>query len=334
MMMRIEQIWDELESDLSATSGFLLRRYSGVIQPDVFVALKVPEKIRCIAASVSDAISIDLSSFSNLRDIQAEVIRDPQNSSRNILLFKLLNSVHVDVFSILCEDLMLNIGNPEDQRELVKNLLNRFYKWKSLFDKINAPGLTREEQHGLFAELFLLRKILQSGISDVSNIIRIWVGPDKQIKDFQAGSVAIEVKCTTGNNHQRIHINGERQLDPSNLNNLFLYHLSAEVRENSGESLVTLINSIETQLTGDALTQAQFRGKLLEAGYFEHHANLYGQTGYIIRNESFYNVSGNFPRIEERDLRPGVGDVKYSIITSQCSEYMLTEGEVFNELIF
>jgi hypothetical protein len=334
MMMRIEQIWNELENDQSVTSGFLFRRYSGVVQPNIFVALKVPEKIRCIAASVSDSIIIDISSFSNLRDIQAEVIRDPQNHNSNILLFKLLNNVHSDVFSILCEDMMLSIGNPADQKELVKNLLNRFYKWKSLFDKINAPGLTREEQHGLFAELYLLRKMIDLRISEPSNIIRIWVGPDKQIKDFQAGNIAIEVKCTTGNNHQRIHINGERQLDPSNLNNLFLYHLSAEVRENSGESLVTLIHSIETHLTGDALTQSQFRGKLLEAGYFEHHANLYGQTGYIIRNESFYNVSGNFPRIEERDLRPGVGDVKYSIITSQCSEYMLTEGEVFNELIF
>jgi hypothetical protein len=334
MMMRIEQIWNELENDTSTTSGFLFRRYSGVIQPDIFVALKVPEKIRCIAASVSDTITIDLSPFTNLRDIQAEVIRDPQNTNKNILLFKLLNNVHSDVFSILCEDLMLSIGNPAGQRELVKNLLNRFYKWKSLFDKINAPGLTREEQHGLFAELYLLRKMMHSRISDPSNIIRVWVGPDKQIKDFQVGNTAIEVKCTTGNNHQRIHINGERQLDPSNLNRLFLYHLSAEVRENSGESLVTLIQSIETHLSGDPLSQSQFRNKLLETGYFEHHANLYGQTGYIIRNESFYNVSGNFPRIEEHDLRPGVGDVKYSIITSQCSEFMVNESEVFNELTF
>lgn len=332
-MTRIDQIWNELEGDLSGTTGFLFRRYSGVVQPDVFVALKMPEKIRCIAASVADSVTIDLSSFTNLKDIQVEVLADPQNINRNILLFKLLNSVHSDVFSILCEDLMLNIGNPEDQRALVKNLLNRFYKWKSLFDKINALGLTREEQHGLFAELYLLRKMILSPIFERSNIIRIWVGPDKQIKDFQAGNIAIEVKCTTGNNHQRIHINGERQLDPSNLNRLFLYHFSAEARQNSGESLVTLINSIETTLAGDVITHSQFRSKLLEAGYFEHHANLYEQTGYIVRNESFYNVSDNFPRIEERDLRPGVGDVKYSIITSQCSEFMITESDVFNEFI-
>lgn len=332
--MRIEQIWNELENDHSVTSGFLFRRYSGVVQPNIFVALKVPEKIRCIAASVSDSIIVDISSFSNLRDIQAEVIRDPQNPGSNILLFKLLNNVHSDVFSILCEDLMLSIGNPTDQKELVKNLLNRFYRWKSLFDKINAPGLTREEQHGLFAELYLLRKLLLSQISTSSNIIPAWVGPDKQIKDFQIGSVAIEVKCTTGNNHQRIHINGERQLDTSNLERLFLFHLSVEIRQENGESLVALVNSIQILLSSEFITLSQFRSKLLEVGYFEHHANLYEHTGYVIRNESFYNVSYNFPRIEERDLRPGIGDVKYSIITSQCYDFMLAESEVLNELRF
>lgn len=332
--MRIEQIWNELESDLSTPSGFLFRRYSGVVQPDIFVALKVPEKIRCIAASVSNTVVIDLSPFSNLRDIQAEVVRDPQNANRNILFFKLVNNVHSDVFSILCEDLMLNIGSPADQRDLVKNLLNRFYKWKSLFDKINAPGLSLEEQHGLFAELQLLRKLILSQISSSSNIIRTWVGPDKQIKDFQAGSVAIEVKCTTGNNHQRIHINGERQLDTSNLERLFLFHLSVELRQENGESLAALVNSIQNLLISEPITLSQFRNKLLEVGYFEHHAELYEHTGYVIRNESYYNVAYNFPRIEERDLRPGIGDVKYSIITSQCYDFMLAESEVFNELRF
>jgi Putative PD-(D/E)XK family member, (DUF4420) len=333
-MMRIEQIWNELENDISSSSGYLLRRYSGVVQPDVFVALKVPEKIRCITASVTNTVEIDISAFSNLRDIQAEVIPDPQNLGRNILLFKLLNSVHADVFSILCEDLMLNIGNPADQKELVKSLLDRFFKWESLFEKVKTPGLTHEEQHGLFAELYLLRKLLFSQISSPAHIVRIWVGPDKQIKDFQAGSIAIEVKCTTGNNHQRIQINGERQLDASNLERLFLFHLSAEIRLDNGESLIDLVNSIQTLLTSDTITLSQFRSKLLEVGYFEYHAGLYSQTGYVIRNESYYSVSYNFPRIEERDLRPGIGDVKYSIITSQCYDFMLAESEVFNELRF
>lgn len=331
-MKRIDQIWTELEGDLSGTSGLLFRRYSAVIQPDLFVALKVPEKVRCIATSVSNSVNIDLSGFTNLKDIQAEVIADPERPNRHILLFKLINAVHSDVFSALCEDLMLSIGNPYNQEDLIKSLLTRFFKWKSLFDKIHEPGLTQVEQHGLFAELFFLRKMLSSKDLTASEIVRFWVGPEKQIKDFQKGNIAIEVKCTTGSNHQRIHINGERQLDSSQLARLFLYHLSAEVRLNGGETLVTLICEIRSFLSEDVIALAQFNSKLMEAGYFEHHAHQYEATGYTIRNESYYNVSGNFPRLEEKDLRPGVGDVKYSIITSLCSEYMLTEEDVFNEL--
>jgi hypothetical protein len=333
-MTKIDQIWKELENDLSATSGFLFRRYSGTIQPNVFVGLKVPEKVRCIATFLKSPVNIDLSPFSNLKDIQTEVIVDTKNANGRILLFKLVNNTHCDVFSNLSEDLMLNIGSPEDEHALVQNLLNRFHKWKSLFDKLNSPGLSLEEQHGLYAELHLLHKLLLSQISNRANIIRAWVGPDKNIKDFQVGSFAIEVKCTTGNNHQRIHINSERQLDTTNLERLLLYHLSVETRQKNRESVVSLVSRIIDLLVNDPITLSLFRAKLIEAGYFDHHAHLYEHVGYVIRSETFYNVTFGFPRIEERDLRPGVGDVKYSIITSQCDDFILAESEVLNQIKF
>jgi hypothetical protein len=45
-------------------------------------------------------------------------------------------------------------------------------------------------------------------------------------------------------------------------------------------------------------------------------------------------VRNQFPRIEESDIRNGVGDVKYSIIVSQCNEYQISEEDVFNNLKF
>jgi hypothetical protein len=65
------------------------------------------------------------------------------------------------------------------------------------------------------------------------------------------------------------------------------------------------------------------KSKLLEGGYFKDHKNLY-ETGYALRQEAFYKVEGDFPRIEERDIRNGIGDVKYSIILSQCSSFVLS----------
>jgi len=160
------------------------------------------------------------------------------------------------------------------------------------------------------------------------------VGAERQIRDFQFKSWSVEVKTTHGNNHQKVHISNERQLDTANLDDLFLFHLSLESRLHSGETLNEAVDSILLILEKDFSSLSRFKNKLLEAGYFENHRIHYSETGYFVRNEVFYKVENEFPRIEEDEIRNGVGDVKYSIIISQCSEYIRTEGQVFQKVIF
>ncbi len=330
-MTKIEQIWNDLENDMSFKHGLLIRRYSGDVLPDVYVAIKSPENFRCIAASIDNSIQINLSSFSNLKDIIIEIIPDEANKKKNYLIFKLVNPEHKDVFSVLCEDLILNISSIVNQNQLIKTLLNRFEKWKSLFDKLNSSGMNPKEQRGLYGELYFLRKFLNAN-STFLKIINSWTGPAKEIRDFQLGNNAIEVKTTQGNNHQKIHISSERQLDLSNLQNLYLYHISIDVRHQDGESLNQIIDSISELLMQDYLALNIFNNKLLEAGYFNHHRDIYKETGYYIRQDVFYRIEEGFPRIEEKDIKPGVGDVKYSIIVDNCQNYRTTESEIFTNL--
>ena len=332
-MTKIDKIWSELENDKSFSHGLLIRRYSGDVLPDVFVALKSPENFRCIAASLSYSLQINLSSFSNLKDINVDIIPNETKPERNYLIFKLLNNEHRDIFSVLCEDLIISISSVKNENQLYRELLNRFEKWKSLFDRASSQGLTPEEQRGLYGELTFLRKLLYRN-SDIQNIITSWVGVEKQIRDFQFGNWSIEIKTTHGNNHQKILISNERQLDITNLDNLFLFHLSLESRLHSGETLNEVVDSIALILEKDFSSLSRFKNKLLEVGYFENHRIHYSETGYFIRNEVFYKVENEFPRIEEAEIRNGVGDVKYSIIISQCSEYIRTEEQVFQKVIF
>lgn len=333
MMMKIEQIWDELENDQSFTQGLLLRRFSGSLHSDVFVALKCPERLRCIAAIVSNNEKFNLTAFSNLRDITVELVPDEKRPNKSILLFILINQQHQDIFSVLSEDLMTSISLVINENELVHILLNRFEKWKSLFEKVSLQGLTDEQERGLWGELFFLRKFLQRN-SNLFDIVNSWLGPEKQIRDFQYGSWGVEVKTTHGNNHQKVHISSERQLDISSLEDLFLYHLSLESRKNSGENLNQAVDSVCDILQNDFISLTRFKTKLLEAGFYDHQRNLYENTGYIIRQEVFYQVEGTFPRIEEKEIRHGVGDVKYSIILSQCDDFVKSEQDVFQKLIF
>jgi hypothetical protein len=161
--------------------------------------------------------------------------------------------------------------------------------------------------------------------------LNTWVGTSKEIRDFQFNNWALEVKTTIGNNHQKIHVSSERQLDITHVDNLYLYHLSLEKVQESGESLPQLVSSIQALFHSDTISLNRFKSKLYEVGYFEQH-ELYNNIGYHIRQANYYKVEGDFPRLQENELRNGVGDVKYSIIVSQCQEYLQSEKEVLDKI--
>lgn len=330
-MTKIETLWQEMEQDSSVKQGLLLRRYSGTIQPDIYLAMKVPEQVRGISASFSPKNIISISSFANLRDIRVEVRTSDAGDENQLLLITLLNVQHKDIFSVLCEDLILSVSTITNQKQLLKKLLNRLLQWQALLDKASAAGLSSEEQRGLFGELHFLQKLLNFYPDRYFECVSCWYGPQGESKDFQHGNWGVEVKTTHGNNHQKVHISSERQLDKTGLNHLWLYHLSLQEMHHSGQNLNQLIDNTLNILNSDFSAISLFQNKLLEGGYFQHHAPLYEEGGYHIRSEAFYEVKDAFPRIEEADIREGVGDVAYTIILSQCSAYLSDKQEVLTK---
>lgn len=327
--MKIKQIWEDLANDKSTTTGLLFRRYSGAIKPAVYIAVKKPENFLCLYVSINDKIEINISNFSNLQEIQVDLLSSQSEKDRNVLIFQLKNIEHEDIFAVLCEDMISRIANEIDEKIIIREVLNRFVKWKSLFNKISLQGLGPEEQRGLFGEVYFLRNFLKFNQNYI-NVINTWIGTEKQIRDFQSNTWAVEVKTTQGNNHQKVQINSERQLDVSNLEHLFLYHISLEQQQNSGETLNDIIDSVAEVLKTDTISLYRFKSKLYEVGYFDLQRNLYDLIGYHIRQDSYYQVEGDFPRIEEKDIRIGVGDVKYSIILSQCASFEIIETKLFD----
>lgn len=320
-MMKIIDVWSQQESDDSAI-GLLLRRCPVSVLPDIYIGLRTIERQKCIAIKFNKNHKIDLANYSNLKDIKPEFRPDDSDSGKVFLLIILLNSQHADVFGSLCEDLISGVAEMTDERKVVKELLNRLEKWKSLFENASFDGLNKEEQRGLYGELYFLRKWLNNA-SELFKCIQAWVGPEREVRDFQFSDWALEVKTTYGNNHQKVHINSERQLDTTNLHSLYLLHLSLEVQQHNGETLNQIADEVIELLSNDGASQSKFRVKLLQAGYFIKHRSSYDKSGYQIRGEEYYLVNNDFPRIEENNIRKGVGDVKYSIILSEFTEYII-----------
>ena len=107
IMTKIENIWLGLENEISNHSGLLYKRYSADVLPDVFIALKNPEKLRCIAFRISAAFPFN---ESQCKDIKIETLPDERDQSKRFLLILLLNKQHKDIFSTLCEDLIFGVS--------------------------------------------------------------------------------------------------------------------------------------------------------------------------------------------------------------------------------
>jgi hypothetical protein len=333
MMERIKEIWDQLENNTSPVIGLFKQRYSDTTRCDAYLGIKYPENFRMLIVKTPFGVGQAFHFKYEFRGLKFEKVYDADDSNFLLLNLVLVDRQYRDVFDSLIADVLNNIITEVDLKVILKNYTNRLLKWQSLFEQFNPQGLTPEEQRGLYGELFFIRKFLLAN-SDFINVINSWVGPEQQIKDFQSGTWCVEVKTTHGNNHQKVHIASERQLDTSNLEYLFLYHISLEARQQSGETLNQLVSAVVEILGSDFASLNRFKHKLLEAGYFDQHTSLYDLTGYFIRDDIFYKVENDFPRIEESDIRDGVGDVKYTIILSHCSPFALLEQEVFQTVLF
>ena len=304
----ILELWKALEEEKNI--GLVKRLYSSNVPFYIYGTFQYPERYYGIAFTFSNDIRIDISSFDNLRELKVILLTDTTFLNSHLMIIQLLHPNSRDIFATLLE------------------------KWKILFEKNNSTGLTSAEQQGLYGELHFLQKFLAKNCTPPCDVLHTWVGVDKAMRDFQGSTWAVEVKTTSTNNPQKVTINGERQLDETLLENLFLYHFSVEVSNGNGQTLCQKIAAIRKKLENDTPALSLFNTKLFEAGYLDKHESFYQDRFYQVRNENFYKIENDFPRIKENELRRGVSDVKYSIILAMYDEYLVSENQLFNTVKF
>lgn len=327
----ITAIWDEITG--SEDKGFYKRLMQNHVQTVyLYATVRLPEKHYGIAVSFDKNIKVDLSSFSNLRDLNITISDDNTFKGKITLYITLLQYYNADIFAVLCSDLINRILEEPNEPKVVRLIINQLEKWQTLFERIRSGGLSPTEQQGLYGEIIFLHKFLLQS-EDWNYVLNSWVGIDNEIRDFQSKNWAVEVKTTAGNNHQRISVSSERQLDDTLVEHLYLYHLSVESSNGNGETLNQKIHSVRNLLSNTASALYVFNQKLLDAGYLDAQADMYNERCYLKRDENYYSVKADFPRIKENEIRDGVGDVKYSIILSHCDQYLITESQLFKAIL-
>jgi hypothetical protein len=236
------------------------------------------------------------------------------------------------IFDVLVTDVAEFVASAQTEIAAIKAFINRLRRWQRFLEQTGPDGLSKASQLGLFGELWFLREKL---IPLVGTYVAVsaWTGPSGAHQDFQLYECAIEVKTTGTKEPQQMIIQSERQLEDSSLAALFLQHLSLNVNEKVGETLIMMVDSLRQLFKRDTEALELYENKLLEAGFLQSQALKYEKTRYSINRASLFKVEKSFPRIITADLKPGVGLVQYSIAVSECRHFTATQDELKYQLI-
>jgi hypothetical protein len=250
-------------------------------------------------------------------------LSDPDGSSS--LQFELLEPAHADVFDVIGNDILSHVLPATDDGAAFRAFIGRIDEWQYFLDQLPQGGLSDQAQQGLFAELWFLKHFLLPE-AGAHVAVRAWAGPKALAKDFQLAGLAFEVKATSAKQHSRFAISNELQLDARG-QRLILYGLLLERVVAGGVSLIELVSELRSDLLkADPDSAVRFSELLLQSGYSDSDAAGY-TARFGIRSGRFFDVKDDFPRIVEADLRAGVGDVRYSIVQSECERFAISESD-------
>lgn len=318
-------LWASMED--SGVEGIVKRLYDSRMYAKISATLRLPARFYGIACSFKSDTKQGLRHLNAMKELKVSWVDDKSFDDSQLLLIELVNPDDRDIFASLCESLIFSVKQMNDEKQIARTVINQLERWRKLLSQTRKEGLSPDEQQGLFGELYFLEKLLElEAFAVPDEAVHTWVGMNAELRDFQGNGWAVEVKTTSGSNPQLIRINGERQLDETLLDHLYLFHLSVDKAAGTGRTLCQQVDAVRLQLKDNLPALQAFNDKLVTAGFLT--PELYLETSYAVRKESLFVVKQDFPRIREKELRNGVGQVDYCIDAAICNHY-LTSYDIF-----
>jgi len=229
-----------------------------------------------------------------------------------------------EVFNLVATAVLEQVQRGVAPAEAVLATLSR---WRRFWGASPPGGLSGEQIHGLFGELwFLAVWLLPHGHDQVGH----WVGPTGARHDFAWHGLAVEAKATTSVRGHVHRINGIDQLDPPADGRLLLFSLRMREEATASNTLLSLIDTINTTLGDDAEALDRFETGLAQAGYSPLEADRYTEIRFRVLNERLYEVGQGFPRLSAASfgggLPGGVERVEYEINLDACPQLILASS--------
>lgn len=178
-------------------------------------------------------------------------------------------------------------------------------KWRRFWGQLPRHLLTREEQLGLFAELWFLNTWLAKKVGP-GEAVRRWRGPFGARHDFEWVGRSVEVKATTSTRGPVHRINGIDQLAPPENGDLLFFSLRLREEASASKTLPNLVLSCREEIGIDDEVLAQLEAGLVQAGYSLIHEEDYAKLRLRVVEEGLFVVNDTFPRLTPSHFEAGI----------------------------
>jgi len=189
-------------------------------------------------------------------------------------------------------------------------------KWRRFWGQLPRQMLSREQQCGLFAEIWFLSIWLVPRFGITESVTR-WRGPTGARHDFEWTGRSVEVKATTSTRGRIHRINGLDQLAPPDQGDLLLFSLRLREEAGANNTLPALVAASRMQFDAETDALSRFENVLAQSGYSPAHEDEYGKMRLRIVEQGLFAVRDNFPRLTAVQISggvpPGLEHVDYEI---------------------
>lgn len=283
----------------------LFRLYIGVqgLPTHRFVSIEIPEKKKKQILDINSLQGIDIS------------IREPLVVHDGFCSCVLQSSSHDhnDVFSIVAEDILIELDSCKTEDTYVDVLVERIAKWREFFKRKHKP-LTESEIIGLFGELQFAKEMMDHGIS---NIIDYWSGPIKSAQDYKSSKICAEVKTKVADQLTSVKISSEEQLNNGNSTSMYLVVYRLE-KSSAGMTIHDMVQTVSDKLSDSR--KNIFDAKLLCLGYQKEDEY---DSKYISKESRQFIIENDFPRITTPSLPTGTFGITYNLSLDKCEQYRI-----------
>jgi len=323
-MIDYRKIWHSIneESRGSTVKTQIARRISPKSAFPVFLATDTKKGVRLLYIGFEQNNDISTEKLPKFRGLEISLITTSIGQFKNIDFLKFTQSIpdSDNIFELVISDIcdkVIRLQNKSTLKETLNKVLN---EWKLFFEKQDNELLSVAAQTGLVGELLFLKDYLFQKYS-LSESLLFWSGSDKTNHDFQIFRDAIEIKTTTGKQHKKFIVSSERQLDNTGLDHLYLALFSLNLHNDMPDkTLPAHISEIYLLLQDDPVATFQFQIKITKYGYNALFEQNY-TTGFSLSDVKFFEIMEGFPRILQKDISDGIGDLKYSVMMAACMSY-------------